>query len=189
MNTNELNIQSFNPAKKLNDISAMLANNPELPDMARDAAPYFSPAARQTILKIAALGEFALKTREVADSFEASANNTNMNEFYSTMKKYVPMNKRNSIDMIMNLMNGMRSSFKPKSASNGLEGIINTLSGIDKISKMISATGDIKRLSGILSEQRSNNSSLDGMVGMVKGLIGNNSVGGLEGLLSALAKK
>ena len=72
MNTNELNIQSNHPKKRLNDISAMLASNPELPDMVRDAAPYFSPATRQSLLKIAALGDFALKTREVADSVEAT---------------------------------------------------------------------------------------------------------------------
>lgn len=189
MNTNELNIQSINPTKKLNEISAMLASNPELPDMARDAAPYFSPTARQMLLKIAALGEFALKTREVTDSIEANASNNPTSDFYSAMKKYIPMNKRNSIDMIIGLMNGMKSSFKPKSASNGLESIINTLSSIDKVSKMMNATGDIKRLSSILSQQGESNSSLGGMVDMVKGLIGNNSPNGLEGLLSALAKK
>lgn len=189
MNTNELNIQTNRQPKRLKDISEILANNPELPDMVRDAAPYFSPATRQSLLKIAALGEFALKTREVSGAVESQTTSPEMGDFYSTMKKYVPMNRRKSIDMMMSLMNGMRASFKPQTATNGLEEIISTLSSINKVSKMMSATGDIKRLSGILNEKDSSNHSTNNILSLIKGMLKNDSSSGIDGLLSALSKK
>ncbi len=185
MNTEQLTLPS--PTHGRGSPIEYLINNPELPDMMRDVAPYFSPASRQRINGMAYLGEFLHK---MSDNSSAAAFSTedapshNMKDFYSAIKKYIPMNKRQSIDLLLGTMDGVRQRMQPRQASNGLEGVINTLSRVNELSKMMSSMGNIRRLAEAVqhSEQPP---SPNGMMEAIGSMLSDENKSKLRDLLSA----
>lgn len=172
-------------------LSAMLVQNPEIPDMMRDAAPYFSKNIRQKIIKMASVGEFIIKMSEGRSDFSANGeddHNSDMKDFYATMKKYIPMNKRNSIDVFINMIENISTKLKQKPASNGLENVINSLSRINELNKIMASAGNIKRLTGTLKAVQEGNTDMSGIMDAIGMILGKEKMQKLDNMLSTLAQ-
>lgn len=192
MDTNELSVYEHSENKTpLAAIGAMFMNNPEIPDMMRDAAPYFSKDTRQKMVKIASIGEFIIKMADDGNDFYANGEQNSkidVKDFYTAMKKYIPINRRKNIDLMMNMMENISSKMKPKSASNGLENVINSLSRINELGKIVSSAGNIKRLSEMLKNVQSEKGDIPGVVETIGSLLGKENMQKLDNMLSAFGK-
>lgn len=192
MDTNELAVYERSENKNLlAAIGTLFMNNPEIPDMMRDAAPYFSKDTRQKMVKMASIGEFIIKMADNGNDFYANGeqnSNIDVKDFYTTMKKYIPINKRKNIDLMMNMMDDISSKIKQKLASNGLESVINSLSRINEFGKLLSSVGNIKRLSGMVKNIQEENGNISGVVEAISSLLSKDNMQKLDNMLSAFGK-
>lgn len=192
MDTNELAVYERSENKNLlAAIGTLFMNNPEIPDMMRDAAPYFSKDTRQKMVKMASIGEFIIKMADNGNDFYANGeqnSNIDVKDFYTTMKKYIPINKRKNIDLMMNMMDDISSKIKQKPASNGLESVINSLSRINEFGKLLSSVGNIKRLSGMVKNIQEENGNISGVVEAISSLLSKDNMQKLDNMLSAFGK-
>lgn len=192
MDTNELTVYERSENKNLLSlIGTLFMNNPEIPDMMRDAAPYFSKDARQKMVKIASIGEFIIKMADSDNDFYVNAESDSkfdIKNFYSAMKKYIPMNRRRSIDLMMNVMENISSEMKQKPASNGLENVINSLSRINELGKIVSSAGNIRRLSGMLKNVNIENGDLSGIIEAIGSVLGKDNTRKSDNMFSDFAK-
>lgn len=192
MDTNELSVYERRKNKTLPEvIGAMFMNNPEIPDMMRDAAPYFSNDTRQKMVKMASIGEFIIKMADNGNDFYANGEQNlkiDVKNFYTSMKKYIPINRRKNIDLMMNVLENISSKMKQKPASNGLESVINSLSRVNELSKIVSSAGNIKRLSGMLKNRQKENGDISSVVETISSILGKDNMQKLDNMLSAFAK-
>lgn len=192
MNTDGLVIYDKNENTDVpHSLRTMLVQNPEIPDMMRDAAPYFSQGLRQMIIKMASLGELVIKMSDGGGDFSVNGDDKakpGIKDFYVTMKKYIPMNKRNNIDVLINMIEGISTRLKQKPASNGLENIINSLSRINELNKIMSSAGNIKRLTGTLKAVQGTNGDMSGIMNAIGSVLGNENMQKIGNMLSAFAK-
>lgn len=192
MDTNELSVYERRKNKTLPEaIGAMFMNNPEIPDMMRDAAPYFSNDTRQKMVKMASIGEFIIKMADNGNDFYANGEQNSkidVKNFYTSMKKYIPINRRKNIDLMMNMFENINSKMKPKPASNGLESVINSLSRVNELSKIVSSAGNIKRLGGMLKNMQNENGDISSVMETIGSILGKDNMQKLDNMLSAFAK-
>lgn len=192
MDTNELSVYERRKNKTLPEvIGAMFMNNPEIPDMMRDAAPYFSNDTRQKMVKMASIGEFIIKMADNGNDFYANGEQNSkidVKNFYTSMKKYIPINRRKNIDLMMNVLENISSKMKQKPASNGLESVINSLSRVNELSKIVSSAGNIKSLSGMLKNRQKENGDISSVVETISSILGKDNMQKLDNMLSAFAK-
>ncbi len=177
-----------NQVRQIRNLGAILRNNPEIPDAMRDMAPYFSRDMRIRLIKMAAVGDFLIKMTSSAE-VEAFSGNERLpiNGMYSTMKKYIPMNKRQSIDGIMGLVDNVKTKMQVKPASNGIENVINTLSRINEINKFRTSAGAVKQIADTLSESRNGKApTLDSMLDMIGGIVGEEKMSNLLGKINLM---
>lgn len=140
---------------QIRQLAAKLLSNPEFPDVLRDAAPYFSPPMRKTVVKLAAMGQFMNNVSTPA--FEASSTEPRpMSEAFNTLKKYVPMDKRTGIENMLELVHGIRAKFAPRETSTPLEGVIDKLTRINELNKIASSARTMKSLAGVMSQIKNN---------------------------------
>lgn len=192
MDTNELSVYERRKNKTLPEvIGAMFMNNPEIPDMMRDAAPYFSNDTRQKMVKMASIGEFIIKMADNGNDFYANGEQNSkidVKNFYTSMKKYIPINRRKNIDLMMNMFENINSKMKPKPASNGLESVINSLSRVNELSKIVSSAGNIKRLGVMLKNMQNEKGDISSVVETIGSILGKDNMQKLDNMLSAFAK-
>lgn len=192
MDTNELTVYEQGTHKTpLSMLGTVFMNNPEIPDMMRDAAPYFSKETRQKIVKMASVGEFIIKMADNGNDFYASGDQSpeiDVKNFYMTMKKYIPMNKRKNIDLMMNVMENISSKMRSKPAANGLENVINSLSKINELGKIMSSAGNIKRLSDALKNTQGETGNTSGVMDAIGALLGKENMQKIDNMLSAFGK-
>lgn len=192
MDTNELSVYERRKNKTLPEvIGAMFMNNPEIPDMMRDAAPYFSNDTRQKMVKMASIGEFIIKMADNGNDFYANGEQNSkidVKNFYTSMKKYIPINRRKNIDLMMNMFENINSKMKPKPASNGLESVINSLSRVNELSKIVSSAGNIKRLGVMLKNMQNEKGDISSVVETIGSILGKDNMQKLDNILSAFAK-
>ncbi len=182
----ENNVYTKARTNQARNLSVMLRENPELPDAMRDMASFFSGEMRNTLVKMAAVGEFLIKMTANRELHVMQAERMPMSDIYPVMKKYIPLNKRQSIDGIMGMMDNIKSKMKAKPASNGLESMINTLSRINELNKLKTSAGAVRQIASTLQENRMNGSAptFDNLLDMVSSIVGEDRVkGALEKLM------
>ncbi len=188
MDTTQLSVnETHRRQNSVNMLSSMLLSNPELPDVMRDAAPYFSRSMGEKILRMASIGDAMLKLSD--RDFSAAdvlGDKRGMKDFYTTMKKYIPMNKRQSIDAFMVLLTNMQSKIKPKSASNTLENAINQLTRLNEVNKMMGSMGNMKKLADAMANKNSSGMTVENLMDVVGGLLGKDKMGKIGDLLDSL---
>lgn len=204
MDTNALVINNKNEQEKessssaplrhlpqIRQLASKLISNPEFPDVLRDAAPYFSPPMRKTVVKLAAMGQFMNNVS--SSDFEASSTEPRpMSEAFNTLKKYVPMDKRTGIENMMELVHGIRAKFAPREASTPLEGIIDKLTRINELNKIASSARTMKSLANVVSQikdSRENTSDGGGLnpetlVQLIGGMLGHDKAAQLKDMLA-----
>ncbi len=168
----------------------MLKNNPEIPDALRDMAPYFSNDMRQKIIKIAACGDFLIRLDDSRDVNTLEAREP-INGFYSTMKKYIPMNKRQSIDGIMSVIQNVKIKMQPKPAANNIENMINTLTKLNEMNKIMSGASTIKKLTDTIGSTNVNKGTqnMDGLMSLINNFVGDDKMNQISGMLGKLTNR
>ena len=169
-------------------LSDMLKNNPEIPDALRDLTPYFSPGMRPKIAQIAAFGDFMMRMSDTS-SFTVSATEEprDISGIYGTLKKYIPMNKRQNIDTVMGFVDNIKIKMNPKPAANGLENIINMLTRLNELNKIAASVGAAEKIAtAISSPDKKDSMDTDGMVSLINSLMGGDKMKQIGSMLDKI---
>lgn len=165
-------------------LQTMLKNNPEIPDALRDMAPYFSNEMRHRIVQIAAVGDFMLRMSDDFSVMSSDSSPAPIDGLYSTMKKYIPMNKRQSIDGIMGMIQNIKTKMQPKPAANSLENMINSLTRLNEMKKLVSGASTIKKLADGMSKKDGND--LEGVMSLMNNIMGEDKMQKINSMLGQI---
>lgn len=191
INEDEENMSSQKTTGKPNGlyaVSMMLRNNPELPDALRDIIPYFSPSVRPKIAQLAAMSELMVRVTDIsAFSVNTTEESPPVAQLYGTMKKYIPMNKRQNIDSIMGFVDNIKVKMKPKPASNGIESLIDMLTRLNEMKKLAASAGAVKKIaSTINNSSKSGTSDTESMISAISSLMGEDKMRQIGSMLEKL---
>lgn len=172
----------------LTAVSMMLKNNPELPDALRDIIPYFSPSVRPRIAQLAAMSDFMVRITDAsAFSVNTAEERPPVSQLYGTMKKYIPMNKRQNIDSIMGFVDNIRIKMKPKPVSNGIESLIDMLTRLNEMKKLAASAGAVQKIaSTINNSSKSAASDTESMISAISKLMGEDKMRQIGSMLEKL---
>lgn len=177
------------PNNAFKGLRSILTDNPEIPDALRDLAPYFSADMRRKVVQMAAFGDFMIKMSDTSAFAVSSAPQEPVDpgRIYSTVKKYIPMNKRQNIDGIMELVDNIKIKMLPKPASNGLENIINTLTRINEMNKMAASAGAVKQIASAMKDpEKKNEMDMDGVVSLIGNIMGEDKMQQISSMLGKM---
>ena len=190
----ENNVSESDESKKntsgsrLPALSVMLKNNPEIPDALRDLMPYFSPGMRPKIAQMAALSDFVSRMSDTATfSVSTTEEKLPLSQIYGTVKKYIPMDKRQNIDGIMSVVSNIKTKMQPKPAANGLENIINLLTGLNEANKLAASAGAIKKIAGTIKNPGSKDGmNPDSMISVINSIMDDDKMKQISSMLGKL---
>ncbi|MBE5816505.1 MAG: hypothetical protein E7315_02125 [Clostridiales bacterium] len=115
--------------------------NPELSDMLHDIAQYMPQARAANIERASTLLDFISKINSPAQVTIARKENATPIEIYSSLKRYIPLPMRQTVDMLMTSASSVKGLKRSNKSDDPLDSIINTLSTMRNLKKGLGMAG------------------------------------------------